>query len=76
MSTDDKKGNHGMSREKLVGHLKDGKSLETIKNLAVNYLQVGRDALVLRILLKTCGAVTSLMLEGNHITLTEVNSFI
>ena len=65
-----------MTRAKLVEHLKASKALETLKSLAINYLQVGRDVQVLRILLKTCGSVISLMLEGNHITLNEVNIFI
>ena len=76
MTTEDKLGRHDLSQAKLIDHLQKSQALPLLQNLTITYLQVGRDVQVLLILLKACGAVTALLLIGNHINLADVNSFI
>ena len=57
-------------------HLKDNQALKVLQELTLAYLQVGRDIQVLRLLFKTSGLVSAMLLKGGYINLAQLNSFI
>ena len=64
------------SEGKIIEHLGNNKALFVLHELALTYLQVGRDIQVLRLLFKANGSVSGLLLSGRYISLSDLNSFI
>ena len=66
---------HEQSEVKMIEHLGNSQALQVIQELTLTYLQVGRDIQVLRLLFKISGSISSLLLKGGYITLSQLNNF-